>query len=70
MKKPITVAIDDFSNQLVDLINNSGLPFVVIEYEMKSLLSEIRLASEKQLNADKKSYEEYLKKTTSEKDGG
>lgn len=70
MKKPITVAIDEFSNQLVELINNSELPFIVIEYEIKNLLSEIRIASEKQLRIDKKAYEEYLKKTTSEKDGG
>lgn len=70
MKKPITVATEEFSNQLVDLINNSGLPFMIIEYEMKSLLSEIHSASKKQLELDKKEYEDYLKKTTSEKDGG
>lgn len=69
MNKPITVAAEEFHNDLIDLINNSGLPFFIIESMMKDLMQEIHSASEKQLMIDKEKYNKFLKESISEKDG-
>ena len=55
--KPITVLRDEFINKAVELCNDSGLPFFVIEDVLKNLLQEIHSASLKQLEDDKKRYE-------------
>lgn len=69
MNKPITVAADELNNQLIDLINNSGLPFFIIESILKDILQEVHGASKKQLEIDKKIFQKSLSKTASEEDG-
>lgn len=69
MNKPITVVADEFNNQLVNLVNNSGLPFFIIENIMKDLLSEIHSASKKQLEIDRTKYNDFLKQSKAESDG-
>ena len=56
--RPITLVRDDFIKNIVELCNNSGLPFFVIEDVLKNLLQEIHGASIQQLEEDKKRYEE------------
>ena len=60
--KPITIARDEFIQNAVDLCNNSGLPFFVIEDVLTDLLKDIHTASLQQLEADKKRYEAQLAK--------
>lgn len=60
--KPITLVRDDFIQNIVELCNNSGLPFFVVEDVLKSLIQEIHAASLQQLEADKKQYEAKSKK--------
>jgi hypothetical protein len=60
--KPITVARDEFISDIVELCNNSGLPFFVIEDILKNLIQEIHVAAKQQLYEDKKRYEEQNKK--------
>lgn len=55
--KPITILRDEFINNVVELCNNSGLPFFVIEDVLKNLIQETHSASLQQLEADKKRYE-------------
>ena len=55
--KPITILRDEFINNVVELCNNSGLPFFAIEDVLKSLIQEIHNASLQQLESDKKQYE-------------
>ena len=54
--KPITLVRDEFINKLVELCNNSGLPFFVVEDVLKNLLQETHTASLQQLEEDKKRY--------------
>ena len=54
--KPITLVRDEFIAKMVDLCNNSGLPFFIVEDVIKNLLQEIHNASLQQLEEDKKRY--------------
>lgn len=55
--KPITLVRDEFIKNMVDLCNESGLPFFIIEDVLKNLIQEIHAASLQQLDEDKKRYE-------------
>ena len=66
--KPITVIRDDFIKNMVELCNNSGLPFFIIEDVLKSLMQEIHSASLQQLEEDKQRYEASLKQAESAKE--
>ena len=61
VKKPITIIADDFLNNIVDLINNSGLPYFIIESILKDCVDKVHMASQQQLKLDKKHYEQELK---------
>lgn len=60
MNKPITIAYEEFKQQLADLINNSGLPIFMIEPILQNYLSEIRTLIKRQYEMDKSSYEASL----------
>ena len=68
MNKPITILADEFKTNLVNLINNSKLPFFIIESIMKDCINEIHVASQRQLEMDKIKYNESQSKCE-EKDG-
>lgn len=59
--KPLTLVKEDFTNSLVDLCNNSGLPFFIIESTLKDFIQEVHVASQKQLETDRVQYEKALK---------
>ena len=69
MNKPITIIVDEFKNKMVNLINNSGIPFFIIESILKDLIQEVHIASQKQLESDKARYNKTLNESKSEKDG-
>lgn len=56
INKPFTVAYEDFKQELADLINNSGLPALVIEFVLRDYMNETRVAAAKQYQADKARY--------------
>lgn len=60
MDKPITIAYEDFKNDVVDLVNNSDLPFFVVELVFQKYLSEIRTIVENQYKYDKEQYNHSL----------
>lgn len=57
INKPITIARAEFISKLSDLINNSMLPFFVIESILKDVGSEVKYAAQKQYEYDKEHYE-------------
>lgn len=61
MNKPITVAYEDFKQELADLINNSGLSAFIVESVLRDYLNETRIVSQRQYQLDKAKYEEALK---------
>lgn len=60
--KPMSVARNDFINDLTDLINKCMLPPFVIEEVLKDTYNQISLISKRQLENDMKSYQEALEK--------
>lgn len=60
--KPLTLLREDFIENLVSLCNDSGLPFFAIEDVLKGLVQEVHAAAMQQAEADKKSYQEQVKK--------
>lgn len=60
MNKPITLAVEDFKSNMINLINASKLPFFVIEYTLKDLIQDVHAGHLKQFEIDKQKYEQYL----------
>ena len=59
--KPITLVREDFANQIVDLCNNSGLPYFFFFFILKDVIQEVHQASIKQYESDKIRYENEMK---------
>lgn len=68
-QKPMTVAKEDFANNLTDLINNSGLPAFVIESVMKDMYFEVRDVAQKQYRQDNEQYQSALNAFANTVDG-
>lgn len=60
MQKPITVAKQEFTEILVDMINESKLPLIIIEPIIKNLLEELQEGIKLQTDADRAAYIKYL----------
>lgn len=60
VQKPITVARADFISDLTNLINNSGLPSFILEPIFKDMSRDMEILSRKQLESDRKQYEQVL----------
>lgn len=61
MDKPILLLKEDFTNNIMDLINNSGLPTVLVELILQNILCDIKITIIKQYMQQKQEYEEFLK---------
>jgi hypothetical protein len=66
MNKPFTVAYEDFKQELANLINNSGLPALVVEPVLQNYLNETRAVMQRQYQLDKAEYEKSLDKQAKE----
>lgn len=64
INKPLTIARQEFIESLLDLCNNSSLPYFCMESIIKDILSEIHQASVKQYEMDKDNYEAELKRAS------
>lgn len=68
--KPLTLLREEFIENLVNLCNDSGLPFFAIEDVLKSMIQQTQVAAQQQLAADKENYQKRLeaeKKAAEEK---
>lgn len=61
IQKPTSVLRKEFINNMVALINESGLPFFVIEPILKDLHETVSAESERLYQMEKAQYEEALK---------
>lgn len=57
MEKPLSVAREDFVNELVELVNNSGLPMFVVLDVLKGATEEVKEAAARQYEQEKLEYE-------------
>jgi hypothetical protein len=61
--KPVTLIRQEFVDTLVEEINNCPLPMFAIEPILQDLLDQVKVAAQKQYEADKTQYETQLKNT-------
>ena len=64
--KPTLVAREEFMEQLVNLVNDSGLPLVLIEPIIDGLASNIKQTIANQLVQERKNYAKELAKAKEE----
>ncbi len=57
MDKPITVAREEFTQDLIKMVNTAELPAFVIADILKDALAEIRRIAERQLAEDRQKWE-------------
>lgn len=60
MQKPITLIRREFTEKIVDTINNSGLPFFVIEPILQNLLTSVQQGAKAQEENDRAEYERHM----------
>lgn len=65
--KPITVAREEFKQNVLQLCENSGLPPFIVEDVLKYFLEQVHIAAIEQYKRDK---EEYEKALNPQKDNG
>lgn len=61
VNKPMSVAKDEFVENLVNLINGNGLPLFVTESILKDLLAEVSVTVKEQAKIEREKYEQMLK---------
>lgn len=61
IRKPLSVAKEEFVNALTDMINNSALPRFIIESVLKDMYADMKVIARKEYEIDKRRYEDALK---------
>ncbi len=64
--KPMSVARSEFIQSVSKLLNETSLPFFVIEDVLKEFYNDIHILSQKQLEIDRKNYLEALSQAEDE----
>lgn len=57
MNKPFDLALYDFNQSLINLINTSGLPAVVLAQSLQNALTEVNKIAEQNLASARQAYE-------------
>lgn len=60
-QKPMSVARKEFMDEVVKLVNESGLPLFVVEPILKELHGVVQMEAENQYQKEKEAYEKMLK---------
>ena len=60
--KPAILLKEDFTKNLIELCNNSGLPLFVVEYILKDVYMEVKAVVKKQYESDLAKYKSDLAK--------
>lgn len=53
IQKPLSILRQEFIENLVDTINHSGIPLLMVEPIVADVLTQVRKANEDQLRADR-----------------
>ena len=64
MNKPLSVVYEEFKANMLNTINNAGLPAFVVETVLQNYLAEIQSIARQQYQSDKAEYEQSLVKNT------
>ena len=68
IKKPITLAKEDLVKNLVDIIQSSNLPPILVEYVLKDIFNEVHALYIRQLQEDTNNYIQQLKELQNEEE--
>lgn len=68
INKPITLVKEEFSQNLISLINESKLPLFIIEPILKEILSEVQINVKRQLEMDRAEYNKALEEQREQTD--
>lgn len=60
MRKPLVIARNEFLQNLIQAANDSGLPFVIMEYVVRDFYDEVRKSASQQYENEKKEYDNLL----------
>ena len=60
IEKPLTMKRQEFTEQVVEMINSYGLPAFVVIGVLEALLPALKQLEQQQLMQDRKRYEEML----------
>ena len=60
--KPMSVARQEFIDQLVNDVNNCSLPLFVVEPILQDILNAVKSAAQQQYETEKAQYEQQLQK--------
>lgn len=60
--KPAILLKEDFTQNLIELCNNSGLPLFVVEYILRDVYMEVKEVVKKQYESDLAKYKSDLAK--------
>ena len=60
IQKPLSVARNDLMSDMVDAINNSHLPIMIVEYVVKDLYMDVRAMAQKQYDKEQEEYNAFL----------
>ena len=66
LTKPMSVARQEFTEQIINDVNNCKLPLFVIEYILQDVLATVKSAAKQQCEMERMQYEEMLKKNQQE----
>ena len=53
VEKPLSIAREDLLNGIIDLINNSHVPMLLVEPMLENILSKVKMINKQQLEADR-----------------
>ena len=65
--KPISVVRQEFIDQLVNDVNNCGLPLFVVEPILQDILYSVKAAAKQQYETEKAQYEQQLQEQKEKK---
>lgn len=68
MEKKISVIIEEFKGSLVSVIQNSGLPVVIVDMILKDLYHEIHNLAIETTQKEVNEYKDFLKNQTEQDD--
>ncbi len=66
INKPILLRREEFTNNIIRLINDSELPVFIVEYILKDILTEVHSVTQQQFESEKATYEKQINELSKE----
>ena len=67
MNKPLTMIIKETQNSVVNALNESGLPPIILDFIVRDIYTEVHNITERQATEDVENYKKSLEEETKKK---